>query len=392
MTADTFQLTLARVHPESPDAVSLEFDLPAGITRLFSYRAGQYLTVELPWEDFTIRRCYSLSSAEGVDARPRVTVKRVAGGRASNWLCDHAAPGVTLAVLPPEGRFVLDGEAPDDRPLILLGAGSGVTPILSLLKEALTTTGRPIWFLDAHRDTEHALFRDEIDALVAGHPDRVTLHHHLDAEADGHLTEATLTALLPDGLADVDAYVCGPTPFMDLGEAALSASGVPLARQRFERFVSPVDPDRQPAPAPEPEVPANAEATPLRVTWRGEEHALTCPPGKTLLESARDQGLDLPSSCEQGICGACMAVLTAGEVALDADLALTDADHRAGRTLLCQARPVGTDPIAVDLDDPGPGVPLASGGASGDGPPLGLIAGGLLVAVALAAAAWLGLF
>lgn len=360
MAARTFDIPVADVIAESPDTRSFVLDVPAELAERFTWKAGQFLTVEIPWDDFTIRRNYSLSTAREAGEPARITVKRVADGRMSNWLCDHVTPGTVLKLAPPEGRFVLDGSVSDDVPLVLLGAGSGMTPVLALLKAALLTTRRRVLFLDAHRGPEHALFADEIAEVVAAHDGRVTVHHHLDSDS-GFLTQETVVAIL-SGWTDGQAYVCGPTPFMDLCEDALRAAGMPTSHMHFERFLSPTDPDRkaeQPAPALVPEGDAPAS---FALRYGGKDHDIPYTPGKTLLDCALDAGVDAPHSCTEGFCGCCMATLVSGDVRMDNDEALTRADIEEKRVLLCQCHPTSAAALRLDVDSMGVMSPAAGGG------------------------------
>jgi len=391
MAAKTFAIPVADVIAESPDTCSFVLDVPAELAERFAWQAGQFLTFEIPWDDFTIRRNYSLSTAKEAGEPARVTVRRVEGGRMSNWLCDHVKAGDVLRIAPPEGRFVLDPSASDEVPLVLLGAGSGMTPILSLLKAALVTTRRRILFVDAHRSPELSLFEGEIAEAVAAHPDRVTVHHHLDS-AGGFLTEAALADLL-DGWTDGQAYVCGPTPFMDLAEAALRTAGMPTAHMHFERFLSPTDPDRK-ADTPAVEVPEGDAPDVFTLRYGGQDLEIPYQQGKTLLDCALDAGVDAPHSCTEGFCGCCMATRVTGDVQMTNDEALTKADLDEQRVLLCQCHPTSAAPLLLDVDSMGVMSAAAGGGGAvaGEGPsalPV-VIVGGLIAVVGVLAYVMMG--
>src|SRR5690242_4635237 len=172
-------LSVAEVIEETHDAKSIVFAIPDALRQVFRYRAGQFLTLEVPWAGAILRRCYSLASSPQCDPAPKVTVKRVADGRVSNWLNDNVRKGDMLSVLPPEGRFVLTDT---DAPLVLFAGGSGITPVISLIKTALATGSRPIALLYANRDARSIIFRHELEALSAKHPGRIFVDHHLDDE------------------------------------------------------------------------------------------------------------------------------------------------------------------------------------------------------------------
>ena len=173
------QLRVAKIVQETPDARSFVLEVPADLADKFSYRAGQFLTFKVPHDAGAFNRCYSLSSAPETDGKHlKVTVKRVAGGKGSNWFNDALKEGGSLHVMPPAGRFVLkDGTAP----LLLFGGGSGITPMMSLIKSALKTSKRPIRLFYANRDKPSVIFDAEFDALMKANPGRLEIIHHLDA-------------------------------------------------------------------------------------------------------------------------------------------------------------------------------------------------------------------
>lgn len=343
MSQEFHEVKVSRVIEESADARSFELDVPAALRERFGYSAGQFVTVELPWTDFQVRRCYSLSSAPGLDPAPRITVKRVPDGRVSGWLVERVAAGDTLRVSVPEGRFVLR-EVDAERPLTLWAAGSGITPILSLLKTALHHGARRVAMLYASRDAASVIFDHELTALEGPFRERFTLVRHLDQD-HGFLNDAELDAFLAASRDGVH-YVCGPTGFMDGVERALDRAGVPESHRHFERFVSPIDPDRL---LTGEEVLADGPGE-LTVRLEGRRHRVPLAPGQTLLEAARAAGLRAPSSCESGYCGSCMAQRVVGEVHMRTREALSDRDVARGRILMCQSLARGGGPLEVDCD------------------------------------------
>ena len=172
------QLRVARIVQETADARSYVFDVPAADADTFKYRAGQFLTFRVPHADGAFNRCYSLSSAPETDGKPKVTVKRVNGGKGSNWFHDTLVEGATLETMPPAGRFVL---AAGDAPLLLFGGGSGITPMMSLIKSALNSSKRKVRLFYANRDKPSIIFEAEFDTMAKAHPGRVEIVHHLDA-------------------------------------------------------------------------------------------------------------------------------------------------------------------------------------------------------------------
>ena len=339
-------LTVAAVIDETPDSRSFVFAVPAALRATFAYRAGQFLTFEVPWQGFAIRRCYSLSSAPEVDAAPRITVKRIAGGRMSSWLIENVKVGDVLSVSPPDGRFVLDAAA-GARPLALWGAGSGITPLISILKHALARTERRIKLVYANRERGSVILARELEQLAHAHPERVDIHLHLDDQA-GLLGVAELRRLLR-GHEDGDHYVCGPAPFMDAVTQVLEAAGVRGERRHFERFISALDPDRRAALVRPRHHNQNAPAS-FVVRLAGEVHQVAYQAGMTLLAAAHRSGVKAPSSCEDGYCGSCVAHLVEGDVAMRSCKALGPTEIAARRILLCQSVATSAAPLAVECD------------------------------------------
>lgn len=327
-------LPVRRVVRETADASSFVFDVPAHLRDVFAYEAGQFLTFRVQVDGETHLRCYSMSSSPAVDDELQVTVKRVPGGVVSNWMNDTLAPGDVVQATRPAGVFCL---GPGDRDLVAFSAGSGITPVFSLLKTALATTSRQVRLLYANRDRDAVIFGADLDALVEEHPGRIEVVHHLDVEK-GFVDAAALGPLV-EAARDADVYICGPDPFMDIVETSLVGEGVEAARIHIERFT----PATQ-LPAPEPaEVDATgADATRITVELDGHSDTVDHRPGTTILQAARQMGLAPPFSCESGSCATCMAKLVEGEATMSVNNALTDDEVADGWVLTCQAVPATT--------------------------------------------------
>jgi 3-ketosteroid 9alpha-monooxygenase subunit B len=338
-----------RIVQETTDARSFVLDVPAELRELFRYEAGQFLTFQVPASATKLNRCYSLSSAPDCDEELQFTVKRVAQGRVSNWFHDEIHEGDAVHVLPPAGGFTL--RAGSRRSLVLFGAGSGITPMLSLLKTALATTDRPLKLVYANRDADSIIFRDALAALEIRHPGRLALVHHLDAER-GLLDAARVRSEIGALRSDAEFYLCGPGPFMDLVERVLLEDGVGSDRIFIERFEvqlpTPLLPE-EPALANTGPGAASLAPTTITVHLDGATHEISYAAGDTLLQAARKAGLSPPSACEDGYCGCCIATLVRGEVAMAQCHALDDDDRQRGMILTCQARPT-SDAIEVRWD------------------------------------------
>src|SRR3954470_7346954 len=215
------RLRVRQVVAETADAVSLVLEVPDELAPIFAYAPGQYCTFQVTIAGERTWRSYSMSSASALDEPLQVTVKRVPGGLVSNWMLDEVAAGDELEVSAPAGIFTL-AEGTSD--VVVFGAGSGITPIFSILKAGLATSTRRFRLLYANRDRDGVIFGAAIDALEQAHPDRLQVVHNFDVD-HGFVTPATVRPLVHDAV-DGEFFVCGPGPFMDIVEAALLEEGV----------------------------------------------------------------------------------------------------------------------------------------------------------------------
>jgi 3-ketosteroid 9alpha-monooxygenase subunit B len=334
-TANCRELRVSKVIEEIHDARSIVFEIPDDLTEAFAYRAGQFLSFKIPYEGKVLARSYSLSSSPVTDGEHKVTVKRVDDGRISNLLNDRLAVGDTLMVVPPGGLFVLGDE---QRGIALFAGGSGITPVISILKTALATTDRSIDLLYANRDRRSVIFQREIGELERANGGRFRVRYSFD-DSDGFLTAEAVREIVANDL-ERDFYLCGPGPFMDVIEHALHDLGIHGRGQiHIERFVSPHDPGDVAVPV---EVATNAvpDGTPesITVVLDGKTHELPYREGDSVLATARRAGLDPPFSCEEGYCSCCMAKLVEGDVKMTLNDCLTPDLLSEGWVLTCQSR------------------------------------------------------
>jgi 3-ketosteroid 9alpha-monooxygenase subunit B len=332
-TSRYHRLTVRAVVDETADTKSLVFDVPAELTELFRYKPGQFLTLRLPVAGRYLPRCYSMSSTPEVDDAPRVTIKRVRDGRGSNWVCDHVRAGDQIEVAPPAGVFTprtLDGD------FLLLGGGSGITPVFSILRSALQGGSGRITLLYANRDERSVIFRDELKALAAAYPTRLQVIHWLDS-VQGVPSVAQLAELARHS-RDAQAFICGPGPFMDAAVAALQAIEMPQERVHVERFASLPEEDAVADTSHEAPPDAVDEAE-VELRLDGQVHHLRCRGNETLLDVALRAGLNAPYSCQAGLCAACMCQVKEGSVHLRHNECLDKKDLAKSWTLACQAVP-----------------------------------------------------
>ena len=319
------QLRVAEVIAETADASSFVLNVPPELRNAFAYQAGQFVTFRVTIDGTTHLRCYSMASAPGVDAEMKVTVKRVPDGAVSNWMVDTLEAGSVVETTCPSGVFCLGAGTGE---VVAFGAGSGITPVIAIVKTALATTERRVHLLYANRDRESVIFAAELEELEARHGDRLRVMHHLDAE-QGFVNAAAIAGFAPIA-DDAEYFVCGPGPFMDIVEHALRAKDVAREQINIERFS---------VPAPEVAAPyASADAT-ITVELDGRTETAEHHPGTTILQMARQMGLRAPSSCEAGSCATCMGKVVEGTVSMRTNNALTPDEVEEGWILTCQSVP-----------------------------------------------------
>ncbi|HEX9814814.1 MAG TPA: ferredoxin--NADP reductase [Myxococcota bacterium] len=331
-TASCVELRVERVIDETSDSRSIVLEIPAEFAERFRYRAGQFLSFKIPYAGHVLTRSYSLASSPDADREHKVTIKRVDEGRISNWLNDRVEVGTRLMVVPPAGFFVLNDA---DRKLILFGGGSGITPVISIIKSALVNSQRPIKLVYANRDENSIIFKAELGELVRAHPNRLDVVHCLD-DVDGFLDRDDVKRHVGSDIG-ADFYLCGPGPFMAIVEEALRELHVDHDLVHVERFVSPPDPGLH-AEEPTPEVGDDSVPDAITIVLDGETREVPYKKGEKILVAVRAAGLDAPYSCEEGYCSCCMAKLTAGEVKMDANDCLSKGLLEEGWVLTCQAR------------------------------------------------------
>jgi 3-ketosteroid 9alpha-monooxygenase subunit B len=341
------QLQIADVVAETDDARSLVFavpngpedpDLPADRLR---YAPGQFLTLRIPGERTgSVARCYSLCSSPFTDDALTVTVKR--DGYASNWLCDHARPGMRIHVLAPSGNFV--PESLDDD-FLLIAAGSGITPIMSICKSALVQGGGQVMLIYANRDERSVIFAGALRDLAAKYPDRLTVVHWLES-LQGLPSVAALASLAAP-CTSRQAFICGPGPFMQAGREALESLKMPAQHIHIEVFTS-----LQTDPFAAVHIEDDGDEPPATVVVHldGKTHTLRWPRRAKLLDVLLDAGLDTPFSCREGHCGACATSLRNGEVKMEFNDVLEQQDLDEGLILACQAH-AETDSVEVSYDE-----------------------------------------
>ncbi|HEY1820221.1 MAG TPA: 1,2-phenylacetyl-CoA epoxidase subunit PaaE [Trebonia sp.] len=348
---DFHRLTVKRVEPLTDDSAAITLTVPADLGAAFAFAAGQTLTVRRGEE----RRTYSICAPVG--AAPRIGVREVAGGAVSGWLVHELTAGDTLEVQVPSGTFTPDLSVPGRH--VLIAAGSGITPMLSIAASVLAADDKStVTLLYGNRRSDTVMFADEVADLKDAHPARMQIMHVLSREPQevelhsGRLDAGRLAALLPVtvDVASVDHWwLCGPFAMVTDAIDVLRDLGVDNARIHRELFWVG---DEPPAEATHEDAPAGAGAAgsaSLTVILDGRSSTLTLPAGTRVLDGAQRVRPDLPFACKGGVCGTCRARVTSGAAVMRRNYALEQRELDAGYVLTCQALPQ-TDEITVDYD------------------------------------------
>jgi ring-1,2-phenylacetyl-CoA epoxidase subunit PaaE len=361
--ADNFlKLRIARIQAETADTTS--YFLEPVNQKDVSYRVGQFLTlifthrddvqysISLPEDSdphlHEIRRSYSISSVPGEPLQ--LTIKRISNGELSRYMLDQLRVGDVLTSLFPAGRFTFDATLPGD--MVLMGAGSGITPLFGILKHILKTEpDRRVTLLYSNTRERSIIFRDELDALQRQFPDRFRLMHLLSAPSDewtglrGRLNNVLLERLLPTLIGEskreqVQFYVCGPGDYMRTIQFTLVFSGIRPDQIRRENFV--IVPVTQ---APPPTLAVDRTIT---LTFRNQDVSIQVPAYKSILQAALDEGVLLPYSCRGGRCSTCLARCRSGSVHMTINDVLTERDIAEGWILTCTGFPESDD-VVIDV-------------------------------------------
>ncbi len=350
------RLRVAEVVPETDEANSIRFEVPWELKEAFRFRAGQHLTLRAEINGEEVRRNYSLCTAPHENDL-MVTVKRIAGGLFSNWVGDHVKAGDELDVMPPHGSFTTNFDPGAARHYVAFAGGSGITPVMSLIRTALAEEPRSRFTLFyGNRDSTSIIFLEALAGVKDRHMGRVELFHFLDQEEgdidlfNGMLDRARCDeaiAQLVDEPKQVDAwFICGPGPMMDAAEAALAERGVAKDRIHIERFIA----DRPSAAlaAQMQQLQQEAAGLTVSVTLDGRTRKVAFDKAN-ILDSALAAGLPAPFACKAGVCATCRAKVIKGKVEMAVRDGLTDEEVAAGYVLTCQSVPAG-EGVAVDYD------------------------------------------
>jgi ring-1,2-phenylacetyl-CoA epoxidase subunit PaaE len=350
-----FHLKVKEVIQETPEAVTITFWHP--LSEMIKYHAGQFLTVLLTINGEKVRRSYSMSSSPHTDTAPAVTVKRVPNGLVSNWLIDNVKVDDFLEVLEPMGHFMVQPDARNARTVVLIGAGSGITPLMAIAKSILKIEAESrVVLLYGNRDEENIIFKAQLDALEQQHGERLVVKHSLSQPkgawlgATGRLNQTQILRFI-EGIAGFKAtqaeyFLCGPEGLMDEAKGALKVLQVPDEQVHKESFATATT--HHPVQAAD-EDDGSLKTQEVTVLYEGTEYKFAVEPHQTILEAALELDIDLPYSCQAGMCTACMGKCTSGKIHLDEEDGLTKAELAAGYILTCVAHPL-TKGVILEIE------------------------------------------
>jgi ring-1,2-phenylacetyl-CoA epoxidase subunit PaaE len=354
INAGFHKLRIAEVRRETPDAVSIRFEIPDTLKDAFAFKAGQHLTLRTEMNGADVRRNYSVCAAPH-ENEIRIAVKQMPGGRFSAWANNELAAGHVIEVLPPLGRFVLpepNGASPH---YVALAGGSGITPVLSIIKAGLRQNPKARFtLLYGNRDSPSIMFLEELAGLKNRYLDRIEVYHFLENEAEeielfnGRLDrdkcDEVFSSLVDASAADA-FFICGPGPMMDAAEEALEAKGVSQDKIFIERFsTGRVSAEQL---ARDEVLQKKAQGTQMTVTLDGRRAKVAFDAAKgNILESVQAAGLPAPYACKGGVCSTCRARVISGEVTMKKNYGLTDQEVAQGYVLTCQSVPASE---AVEL-------------------------------------------
>jgi ring-1,2-phenylacetyl-CoA epoxidase subunit PaaE len=343
-------LKVVRRVQETPEAVSLAFEIPPEQREKFQYQAGQFVTFFMTIDGETLNRSYSISSSPAVDDEFRVTIKKVHGGRGSTYLCERVKEGDVLLTAPPAGQFFKPASDPKGVHYYLYAAGSGITPVYSILKTVLTSSAlNRVTLVFSNRFETAIIYQRELEQWAQKYPTRLDVLHLISKPSDawagrtGRLSRELIAEVLESPTEHVtrEHYVCGPTDFMALIKSSLKGFGVADEHVRSEDFAISLPKEKIDLDAgwtfigdqSTPEKPAT-----LKAEINGEWTEVPAKEGQSILETLLEAGADPPYSCMNGSCMACLAKITEGRVYQEDPGILTDDNIEAGEMLTCQAK------------------------------------------------------
>ncbi len=357
MAVEFHRLTVSDVRRETPEAVSIAFAVPPDLAAAYRFNPGQHITLRTNVDGGEVRRSYSICTTPE-DHELRIAVKKVEGGLFSTLANETIKTGDAIDVMTPQGRFGVALDPAVARHYVAIAAGSGITPVMSIIRTVLTHEPKSrVTLIYGNRTTQSIIFREQLEDLKDRFLSRFTVHHILSREAqeiallDGRIDADKLAALLRTlQQDDIDqAFLCGPGGLIEQGRAVLAKFGVPAERMHVEYFST----DGTPVVSRAAEAPtqaASAQEAMARITLNGARHEVPVHAGETIVDAGLRAGLEMPYSCRGGMCCTCRAKVTQGEVVMDTNYSLEPWELEAGYVLTCQSHPT-TPVVVLDYDE-----------------------------------------
>jgi ring-1,2-phenylacetyl-CoA epoxidase subunit PaaE len=344
-----FHLTVKEIVEETPTTKTIYFWQP--IHQAVSYKAGQFLTIIVEINGKKERRSYSMSSSPR-EANLAITVKRVANGLVSNYLCDKIKVGDAIEVMEPMGHFIVEPDTNNSRNIVLFGAGSGITPLLSIAKTILLAEPHSnVYLIYGSRSENEIIFKSQLDELEHKNVGRFKIIHVLSQPTytwvgyKTRINQANTAQFLKQDVAidipKAEYFICGPEEMMSQVESTLKLFNVPLDNIHKEHFGEDTTPIKN--EITEDEIHSSEQNVTL--IYEGKSHQVVVQAHETILEAALNQDIDLPYSCQAGMCTACMGLCTQGSVKMDEEDGLTENEIKKGWVLTCVAHPTSTNVI-----------------------------------------------
>jgi ring-1,2-phenylacetyl-CoA epoxidase subunit PaaE len=346
------KLKVSEVKNEIAEAVSVSFDVPAELKESFNFLPGQYTTLKMNVGGENVNRSYSFCSSPFLDEPLTIAVKRVAGGKGSNYINDNFKPGVEIEVMEPLGNFHSPLAESNEKHYILFGGGSGITPLMSILKSVLVKEPKSkVTLFYGNRNEDSIIFKDTLELLSAKYRDRLKIVHVLDLPLrtwigySGFMVKDMALRLLRENtnlnFQQAEFFICGPTPMMKSVEEALGLLQIPKEKIHIEYFTAKAEEDKQAATAGTvvPTAEPFTGRTRVKIIYDGNEREFEVSEKETILEAALDAGYDPPYSCMVAACCTCRAKLVSGKVEMDDRESLTDSEIAKGYVLTCQSHP-----------------------------------------------------
>lgn len=359
MSKDFHSLKVKKIKRETPDAVTITFEVPQDLKDHFQYTQGQYLTLKMQVNGSEVRRAYSMCSSP-LEEDLAVTVKKVKGGKMSTFLNDQLREGVQMEVMTPDGRFFTQVQEDQKKTYYLFAAGSGITPLMSILKTILEKEPLSrVFLLYGNRHEKSIIFQKQLEELEQRYQGQLSIEHILSQPARekskglsglfskgkiswtgkvGRIDKNAVKSFLedfPNPNQDAEYFICGPGTMIDTVEFALEEMGIDKKHIHTERFVNAADKGESTV--------KGVEGAQLKVHLDGQIHELVVPPNKTILDALIDLKYDAPYSCTAGACSTCMAKVIKGSVKMEACFALDDDEIEEGYILSCQSHPTSEE-------------------------------------------------